>query len=42
MTINHFWQTVKPYFINKHSKAYTDIMFSENEESILKNKQIAL
>ena len=36
MTIN-----CKPYFTNKHSKADTDIMLSENGELILKNKEIA-
>ena len=36
-----FWVTCKPYFANKHSKADTDIMLSENGELILKNKEIA-
>ena len=36
MTIN-----CKLYFTNKHSKADTDIMLSENGELILKNKEIA-
>ena len=30
----------KPYFTNKHSKADTDIILSENGELILKNKEI--
>ena len=36
-----FWVNCKPYFTNKHSKADTDIMLSENGELILKNKEIA-
>ena len=36
-----FWVRCKPYFTNKHSKADTDIMLSENGELILKNKKIA-
>ena len=36
-----FWVRCKPYFTNKHSKADTDIMVSENNELILKNKEIA-
>ena len=36
-----FWVRCKPYFTNKHSKADTDIMLSENGELILKNKEIA-
>ena len=36
-----FWVNRKPYFKNKHSKADTDIMLSENGELILKNKEIA-
>ena len=30
-----FWVNCKPYFTNKHSKADTDIMLSENGELIL-------
>ena len=37
-----FWVNCKPYFTNKHSKADTDIMLSENGELILKNKEIAI
>ena len=36
-----FWVNCKPYFTNKHSKADTDIMLSENGALILKNKEIA-
>ena len=36
-----FWVNCKPYFTNKHSKADTDIMLSENGELTLKNKEIA-
>ena len=36
-----FWVNCKPYFTNKHSKADTDIMLSENGELILKNKEVA-
>ena len=36
-----FWVNYKPYFTNKHSKADTDIMLSENGEFIPKNKEIA-
>ena len=36
-----FWVNCKPYFTNKHSKADTDIMLSENGELILNNKKIA-
>ena len=36
-----FWVRCKPYFTNKHSKADTDIMLSENGELILKNKETA-
>ena len=36
-----FWVDCKHYFANKHSKADTDIMLSENGELILKNKEIA-
>ena len=36
-----FWVRCKPYFTNKHSKADTDIVLSENGELILKNKEIA-
>ena len=32
-----FWVNCKPYFTNKHNKADTDIMLSENGELILKN-----
>ena len=35
-----FWVRCKPYFTNKHSKADTDIMLSENGELILKSKEI--
>ena len=35
-----FWVRCKPYFTNKHSKADTGIMLSENGELILKNKEI--
>ena len=31
-----FWVNCKPYFTNKHSKADTDIMLSENGELIVK------
>ena len=37
-----FWANCKPYFTNKHSKADTDIMLSENGELILKTKEIAI
>ena len=37
-----FWVNCKPYFTNKHSKADTDIMLSENGELILKSKEIAI
>ena len=37
----HFWVNCKPYFWNKHSKADTNIMFSENSELIMKNQDIA-
>ena len=36
-----FWENCKPYFSNKHSKADTDIMLSENGDLILKNYKIA-
>ena len=36
-----FWVNCKPYFTNKHIKADTDIMLSENGELILKYKEIA-
>ena len=36
-----FWEKCKPYFINKHSKADTDIMLNENGELLLKDKDIA-
>ena len=36
-----FWEHCKPYFSNKHSKADTDIILSENGDLILKNDKIA-
>ena len=36
-----FWETCKPYFTNKHSKAGTDIMLNDNEELLLIDKDIA-
>ena len=36
-----FCVNCKSYFTNKHSKADTDIVLSENGELILKNKEIA-
>ena len=35
------WEKCKPYFINKHSKADTDIMLNGNGELLLKDKDIA-
>ena len=35
------WENCKPYFSNKHSKANTDIILSENGDLILKNDKIA-
>ena len=35
------WENCKPYFSNKHSKADTDIILSENGDLILKNDKIA-
>ena len=37
-----FWVNCKPYFINKHSKADTDIMLSGNGESILKTRKFGI
>ena len=34
-----FWVNCKSYFTNRHSKADTDIMLSENRELILKKKR---
>ena len=36
-----FWVTCRPYFSNKHSKADTNIMLSENGKLIVKNQDIA-
>ena len=36
-----FWENCKPYFSNKHSKADTDIILSENGDLIFKNGIIA-
>ena len=36
-----FWEKCKPYFTNKHSKVDTDIMLNENEELLLKDKDVA-
>ena len=36
-----FWENCKPYFSNKHSKADTDMILSENGDLILKNDKIA-
>ena len=36
-----FWVNCKPYSTNKHNKADTDIILSENGELILKNMKIA-
>ena len=36
-----FWVNCKPYFTNKQSRADTDTMLSENEELIIKDKDIA-
>ena len=36
-----FMEKCKPYFINKHSKADTDIMLNENGELLLEDKDIA-
>ena len=36
-----FWENCKPYFSNKHNKADTDIILSENGDLILKNDKIA-
>ena len=33
-----FWENYKPYFSNKHSKADTDIILSENDDLIKKKK----
>ena len=34
-----FWENYKPYFSNKHSKADTDIILSENDDLIKKKKK---
>ena len=36
-----FWENCKPYFSNKHSKADTNIILSENGDLIFKNGIIA-
>ena len=36
-----FWEKCKPYFINKQSKADTDIMLNQNGELLLKDKDVA-
>ena len=36
-----FWEKCKPHVTNKHSKADTDIMLSENKELLLKGKDVA-
>ena len=36
-----FWENCKPYFSNKHRKADTDIILSENGDLIFKNDKIA-
>ena len=37
-----FWVNCKPYFTNKHSKAETDIMLSENGALILKTRKLRI
>ena len=36
-----FWVNCEPYFTNKQSRADADIMLSENEKLMLKEKDIA-
>ena len=36
-----FWVNYNRYFLNKHNKADTNIMLSENGELIMKNQDVA-
>ena len=36
-----FWDKCKPYFCSKHSKDDSDILLTENDELLLKNKKVA-
>ena len=36
-----FWDKCKPYFSNKHSKGDSDILLTEKDKLLLKNKKVA-